>query len=296
MIDKDGIERPDKLDEHIIKIKNQKRKVVFDDKYPYRPRNIFFRLWSAFCRLLLIAVFNPCMVLKYHLYIFGNENRKKLRRKSFVMTVNHVHYFDHISVGTNLFCWRKIYYTTLDLNIKRPFIGFLLRSFGGIPLPSGSISGMKKFNEDVSYLLKHKKPILYSPESSLWPFYREIRPYKRGAFSVAVKNDVPVLPIVLLFKQKKKKNKVKHKMYFAICKPVEIDKSLPDERSRSEKLMKQVYEVTKRVAEEWYEIQDCGYGDEKISRKLRHGKDLVFKDDQWIVKEKKKQKSKEQKL
>lgn len=44
MLDKDGIERPEKLDENILQIKNVKRKVRFDDKYNFRPRNIFFRM------------------------------------------------------------------------------------------------------------------------------------------------------------------------------------------------------------------------------------------------------------
>ena len=47
--------------------------------------------------------------------------------------------------------------------------------------------------------------------------------------------------------------------------------------------MKQTFEVTQRVAKEWYEIQDCGFGDEKIKRELHPNKNLFFEDDQWIV-------------
>jgi len=285
MIDKDGILRPDLTDMHVLEIKNETSKVCFDKKYSFRPRNIFFRAWSAFFRGLAIAVFNPVMVLKYRMYSFGNKNKKKLRGKPFIMTCNHVHMFDDLSIGSNVFCWRKIYFTTLDRNIKRPCIGFFLRSLGGIPIPGTSLSGMKKFNEDIAELLKKKKPVLYNPESALWPYYREVRPYKRGAFATAVKNNVPVLPLAVLFKRKKKRNgKFKYRMYFAICNPVEIDKTLPDERSQSEKLMKTVYETTCRVVKEWYEIQDCGFGDELVHQKLKPGRDLDFVDDKWIVK------------
>ncbi|MBP3431510.1 MAG: 1-acyl-sn-glycerol-3-phosphate acyltransferase [Clostridia bacterium] len=293
MVDKDGFERPDKADGHILPIEHETRKVKFDDKYSYRPRNIFFRMWAAFFRAAAITVFNPYMVLSHHMYTFGWDNRKKMKGKGFVMTCNHVHMLDDLSIGTNLFCWRKIYYTTLSRNIKRPMIGFFLRSLGGIPIPAGSLSGMKKFNSDIGEVLKSNRPVLFNPEASLWPYYRDIRPFKRGAFSTAVKNDVPVLPIVVLFKRKKKRNgKWKYKLNFAICEPVEIDKTLPDEKSQSEKMMKQVYETTKRVAKEWYEIQDCGFGDEKYSRVLRPGRDLFFEKDQWIVVDEKKKKSK----
>lgn len=283
MIDKDGFERPDQANEHMLEMKHQTRRVKFDEKYSYRPRNIFFRAWAAFFRGLAICVFNPVMVIKNGMFAFGTENRKKMRGKGFVMTCNHVSMMDDVAIGSNIFCWRKMYYTTLEQNIRRPAVGFFLRSLGGIPIPTQSIAGTKKFNEDVSYLLNKNKPVLYNPEGSLWPKYREVRTFKRGAFVTAVKNDVPVLPIVALFKRRKKRNgKFKYKMYFAICKPVYADKELT-ERDASEKLRLQVQETTKRIAKEWYEIQDCGFGDEKISRQLQPNKNLFFEDDQWIV-------------
>ena len=134
------------------------------------------------------------------------------------------------------------------------------------------------------YLLKKKNPILFNPEASLWPFYREIRPFKRGAFQTAVKNDVPLLPIVALFKRKKKRNgKFSYQVYFAICTPIVADKTIADDRQRSEKLMNDTYSVCKRVAEEWYAIQDCGFDDEIGLPKLKI-KDLDFVNDQWILK------------
>lgn len=286
MIDKDGIERPNEFNSHENEIKHTTRKVMFDDKYPYRPRNIFFRMWAATFRALAICVFNPWMKIKYHMVAFGRVP-KNLRKKGFIISCNHVHWFDDLSIGTNLFVWRKVYFTTLDQNIRRPMVGFFLRSLGGIPIPAESLSGMKKFNYDISYLLQKGKPVMYNPEASLWLFYREIRPFKRGAFTMAVKNNVPVVPFVVLFKRKPKKNgKFKHKMYFAICNPVYPDKSLP-ERQRADKMLSEVYETTKRVASKWYEIQDCGFGDEKVHKKLKP-KQLVFENDDWIVKEKRK--------
>lgn len=287
MIDQDGIERPDNPDDHILEIKNEKRDIKFDDKYAYRPRNIFFRMWAAIFRALAICIFGPFLSLKYKCYIFGSKHRKSLKGKPFIITCNHVHMYDDLSIGTNVFSNRKIYYTTLSRNIKRPAIGFFLRSLGGIPLPAESLSGMKKFNEDISELLSQNKPVLYNPEAALWPYYREIRPFKRGAFSMAVKNNVPVLPMIALFKRKQKRNgKFKYKVYFAMCEPVFADKTKGDERAQIEDLTQRVYETSKRVASEWYKIQDCGYGDERIARELTPGKDLFFENDKWVVREK----------
>ncbi len=286
MIDKDGIERPDTSDQHMRKIGNGKRKVKFDDTYPFYPRNIFFRIWAAIFRAAAICVFNPYMYFKRGLHRYGYNKIKKLDRQGFVMTCNHVHVLDDLSVGTNLFAWRKIYFTTLEENIRMKTIGFFLRSLGGMPIPKSSLSGMKKFNEDVSLILSKKKPVLFNPEASMWPFYREIRPFKRGAFQAAARNDVPLLPIVALFKRRKKKNgKFKYNIYFAICDIMHPDNSIADERERSEKLKDDAYAICKQVADGWYAIQDCGFDDEVGLPKLK-ASDLVFKDNKWALKEK----------
>ena len=281
MIDKDGFERPDSADQHILELKNQKRKVVFDENYRFRPRNIFFRAWAAFIRFVAVLLLNPFLNMKYHFGIYGKQNAKSLKKQAFVCTCNHVHYFDDVSIGTNLFAWRKVYFTTLDANIRRPLIGFFLRSLGGIPIPVESLSGMKKFNADVSSILQSGKPVLYNPESALWPYFREIRPFKKGAFLMAVKNKSPQPKF-----NNKKNGKLKYQLFIAVCNKVEIDTTLPDERDRINKLLLQVQEVTVRVAKEWYAIQDCGFGNEGSTRKLKANQ-LKFVDDEWVIKEKK---------
>lgn len=266
MIDRDGFERPDNFDDHMMEIKNTNRYVSFDGKYPFRPRNIFFRAWAAFFRAFAICFFNPFARLFYRIKINGKEKLKAFKGKGFIMTINHVHLMDDLCVGTNLFPLRKIYFTTLSLNIKRPMIGFWLRSLGGIPIPNESISGNRKFNEDITYLLKHNKPVLYNPEGSLWFNYREIRPFKRGAFVMAVRNDVPVIPIVLTFRRKLKRNKkFKYYITYTICDPAYHDKNL-SEKEASEKLMTQVHDLTAKTAEEFYKNNNCGFDDKDKKR------------------------------
>lgn len=268
MIDRDGIERPDRFDQHMRPISHDKRKVKFDENYSFRPRNIFFRMWAVFFRALVICVLNPIFHFKYGMKVYGKQNIKKLRKKGFIITCNHVFIFDDLGIGVNVFPFRKIYFGALDRSIKRPCVGFYLRSLGGIPIPRESLSGMKKFNEDVGYLLKKNKPVLIDPEGSLWPYYRDIRPFKRGAFSLAVKNDVPVLPMVVTFKRKRKRNgelkrrkngSYVYKVFYTACEPIYADKSIEDERSRIEDLLKKTHDVTEKTAREFYESQDCGF-------------------------------------
>ena len=93
----------------------------------------------------------------------------------------------------------------------------------------------------------------------MWPYYRDIRPFKRGAFAMAVRNDVPVLPLVLTFKRKKKRNgKYKYRLFYTIAKPLYRDRAL-EQKAASEKMMKEVYALTVKTAEEFYQNQECGF-------------------------------------
>jgi len=263
MIDRDGIERPDNPSEHMLTIKNTNRKVKFDENYSFRPRNIFQRMWLRFFRRLAITVFHVHWDFAQSVKLRNKKNLMGLRKKGFVIVVNHVNLFDDVSVCSTIFHWRMVYFTTLEQNIRRPMIGFYLRSLGGIPIPVSSVSGMRKFESDVSELLKKGIPVIYNPETALWPYYREIRPFKRGAFSMAVKSDVPILPITITFKRKKKRNgKFKYKMFLNIGTLIERDKNLSDKEA-SEKLMNDTHEYMSKVAKEFYESEKCGFDDEK---------------------------------
>ncbi len=261
MIDKDGIKRPDKPDVHMRKIKHDKRKISFDKDYNFKSRNVLFRLWSPFFVMLVKPILAMFFKSKYKVTYADKKKAKSLKKKAFVMTINHVFVFDDLIVGANLFFSRRIFFTGLDRNFKRRFVGFWLRTLGGIPIPSSNLSGMKKFNEDIAEILKSGKPVLYNPEGSMWPYFREVRPFKRGAFSMAVKSDVPVLPLALTFKRRKKRNgKFKYRIFITVCDPIYRDKAI-DEKTASDKLMKEAQAVTTQVVKQFYESQDCGFDD-----------------------------------
>ena len=56
---------------------------------------------------------------------------------------------------------------------------------------------MVKFMNAVDTILERGDFILIYPEQSLWWNYRKPKPLKDGAFNVATKNNVPVIPIFI---------------------------------------------------------------------------------------------------
>ena len=80
-------------------------------------------------------------------------------------------------------------------NPPKPF-GLFMRHCNTLPLSSQTAT-MKKFLKAVKILLSRGETILIYPEQSMWWNYHKPKPMQDGAFSLAVRNQVPVVPIFI---------------------------------------------------------------------------------------------------
>ena len=114
---------------------------------------------------------------------------------------------NHFSVGDNYAVWMalrehmdgKMLYKVIRegnyTNPPKPF-GLFMRHCNTLPL-SSQPSTMRKFFKAVKTLLARDETILIYPEQGMWWNYRKPRPMQDGAFSLAVHNKVPVVPIFI---------------------------------------------------------------------------------------------------
>ncbi len=114
---------------------------------------------------------------------------------------------NHFSIGDNYAVWRalrdhmngRMLYKVIRegnyTNPPKPF-GLFMRHCNTLPL-SGQSSTMRKFLKSVEILLGRGETILIYPEQGMWWNYRKPRPMQDGAFSLAVRNKVPVVPIFI---------------------------------------------------------------------------------------------------
>ena len=114
---------------------------------------------------------------------------------------------NHFSVGDNYAVWvalrdhmdGKLLYKVIRegnyTNPPKPF-GLFMRHCNTLPL-SSQLPTMKKFLKAVSVLLKRGETILIYPEQGMWWNYRKPRPMQEGAFALAVRNKVPIVPIFI---------------------------------------------------------------------------------------------------
>ncbi|MBQ3014738.1 MAG: 1-acyl-sn-glycerol-3-phosphate acyltransferase [Clostridia bacterium] len=114
---------------------------------------------------------------------------------------------NHFSVGDNYAVWvalrdhmgGKMLYKVIRegnyTNPPKPF-GLFMRHCNTLPLSSQTAT-MKKFLKAVKVLLERGETILIYPEQSMWWNYRKPKPMQDGAFSMAVRNKTPIVPIFI---------------------------------------------------------------------------------------------------
>lgn len=215
-----------------------------DENYEYVPKkDSIFSICSDFIYYgIAYPILKVLTKIIYDLKIEGQENIEDLEDGA-ISVSNHVLFLDCAMIGL-AFKDKKIYYTTQEESFKMPFVRKLIKLLRAIPIPE-SIENKKYFIKAVGNLLKEKNIVHVYPEASLWPYYPKIRNFKNGAFDMAVRNQVPVVPCVFTFREPtgiRKLFKRKKDVTLKLLKPVYSD---------SDKYIKQqVEELKEEVASE----------------------------------------------
>lgn len=180
-------------------------KLRLSENYPFVATNVFMKILYyiiLFGGLSWVYLF--CR-LYWGLRIIGLENAAQLRKTSAITVSNHVHNMDSTMLTIPFFPDTQ-YFVALKHNFEMFFIGFFVRVLRGVPLPpSDEVRTFAKFQADINQLLqktRHKMHIF--PEASIDPYCRQLRNFKKGAFYFAVRNNVPVLPMVFVYPRPKR--------------------------------------------------------------------------------------------
>ena len=114
---------------------------------------------------------------------------------------------NHFSPMENYAVWRairpytggKLLYKVIRegnyTNPPKPY-GFIMRNCNTLPL-SSDLATMKKFTHAFKVLMERGESVLIYPEQSMWYNYRKPKPMQDGAFHLAVRNRVPIVPFFL---------------------------------------------------------------------------------------------------
>ena len=225
-------------------------------KITKRTRIINFTIPFVFLSNLLRILAIPLLFIINRAFlglkIKGIKNLKSLRRRGAITVANHVHNMDATFVSIGTFP-RNMNFSSLKSNFEIPVVRWIVRILGGFPIPENT-AGMMKFTKDIGKALKKGRLIHFYPEAALWPYHKKLRPFKNGAFRFAVQFDAPVLPSIIVFKERKLR---KHAARLIILEPIEPPvKSLGSMKKRTEIMRDITYEKMNEAINKWYEIED----------------------------------------
>lgn len=191
----------------------------------------------------------------------GIENLKSVKGGA-IVTCNHFNPYDSLAIekvflDNGLLRFKKLYKVIREGNYTnfRGLYGFFFKNCDTLPLSSNRET-MVKFVNAVDTILKRGDKILIYPEQSLWWNYRKPKPLKPGAFNLAARNSVPVIPIFITMNDS---NKIGDDGFPIQEYTINIEKPIyPDTdlslKENTEKMKNENFETWKKVYEDFYKI------------------------------------------
>lgn len=193
--------------------------------------------------------------------INGIENLQKVETGAMI-TCNHFNPFDSFSIEqvfrlSGKSREKKLYKVIREGNYTNfpGLYGFFFRNCDTLPLSSNKRT-MIEFMKAVDTILQRGDFILIYPEQSMWWNYRKPKPLKNGAFKLAAKNKVPVIPVFITMEDSNvigEDGFPVQEYIINIGEPIYPDETLRD-KENTEMMKEKNFEVWKNVYEEFYGI------------------------------------------
>ncbi len=191
----------------------------------------------------------------------GIENLQNIETGA-ILTCNHFNPYDSFAIEevcrrAGQLKKRKLYKIIREGNYTNfsGLYGFFFRHCDTLPL-SSSNETMMEFIKAVDTILQRKDFILIYPEQSMWWNYRKPKPLKNGAFKLASKNNVPIIPIFITMEDSDimgEDDFPVQQYIIHIEKPIYPNSELSDKENMVQ-MKEQNAAIWKRVYEEFYKV------------------------------------------
>ncbi|MCR5262843.1 MAG: 1-acyl-sn-glycerol-3-phosphate acyltransferase [Clostridiales bacterium] len=169
--------------------------------YDFLRRGALKTSWHNLFRRFAEIVLDPFERIFLGFAISGAENIDVFDSRGAVVVCNHVSALDCTFLEF-AFPYKRTYFTTLESNFRIPVVRHLIRWLGAVPIPSKT-SGLAAFTRAVTKAVEEGDCVIYYPEGILYPKYNGLRDFNEGAFRLACRTGVPVIPAVVTFRERR---------------------------------------------------------------------------------------------
>jgi 1-acyl-sn-glycerol-3-phosphate acyltransferase len=151
------------------------------------------------------AVYQIIMVLVrmvnwlfYRIRISGREHLKGLEQA--ILVSNHTLIMDP-AVIAHAIRPRRTYFTMLEETALIPFLGTFVRLLGALPIPEGAGS-LLSLQSAAGQALSRLGLLHFFPEGECYRWSQEVQPLRPGAFLLACRLGLPVVPITTVLHER----------------------------------------------------------------------------------------------
>lgn len=236
--------------------------VLTPDKVDYLNEKLSSKIGTFFANRAAIRYYekeikNGDFVIKA---INGIENYKSVTGGA-VITCNHFSVYDNYAIYRAIREYlpkgHQLYKVIREGNYTNfgGLYGYFFRHCNTLPLSSHPKT-MIKFMQATDRLLRRGEKILIYPEQAMWWNYRKPRPLKSGAFRLAVKSNVPIIPAFITMEDTEKldANGFSIQAYTVWFMPPIYPKEELSEKENAEYLKQKNYDCWKNLYEKVYGI------------------------------------------
>lgn len=140
----------------------------------------------------------------YRIRFLGRENLRGLRAA--VLVSNHTLLFDP-GIIAHAIRPHRTYFTMLEETALVPFLGTFVRLLGGVPIPD-RVGALRTLDTAARTALSDLGFIHFFPEGECYEGNQDIMPFHWGAFLLAARLGVPVVPITTVLRERRWRGKL----------------------------------------------------------------------------------------
>jgi 1-acyl-sn-glycerol-3-phosphate acyltransferase len=154
--------------------------------------------FTAMFRLVML----PVRLVNWLFYRTRVRGRKNLwTEERAILVSNHTMMMDPAVIAHAL-GRRRTYFTMLEETALIPYLGTFVRLLGGLPIPEGA--GSLLFMESAAQRAIGGLGLLhFFPEGECYRWSQDIQPFRPGAFLIACRLGVPVIPMTTVLHERR---------------------------------------------------------------------------------------------